>query len=181
MSPADRRALLTLARRTLAAFLGSGVRVAPASHAPARRADRAAFVTLWRRDRDELRGCRGEVLARQPLEASVASMAIAAATDDPRFAPVTVDELPRLRIEISALTSLAPIAPDAIVIGRHGLYLTTPNGSGLLLPDVAARHGWDVAAYLRGVCRKAGVAEDAWRDPDATLSGFETESWAENG
>ncbi len=73
----------------------------------------ACFVTLWQRDSGELRGCRGECRAHQPLVAAVGFMALATALDDPRFAAVTAGELAELRIEISVLTPLYPIESAA--------------------------------------------------------------------
>jgi AmmeMemoRadiSam system protein A len=141
---------------------------------------RAAFVTLTRRDTGALRGCRGEVIARRPLAESVARMAVASAVDDPRFSPVTADELPTIRIGINALTPPVPIRPDAIVVGRHGLWLTVGGQSGLLLPEVPLHYGWDRGRFLVALCRKAGAADDAWRRPDAELRGFEAETWSED-
>ena len=92
----------------------------------------ACFVTLWRRY-GELRGCRGECSAHQPLVAAVGFMALAAALDDPRFAAVKAGELAELRIEISVLTPLYPIEPQQIEIGRHGLMIIEGRRRGLLL------------------------------------------------
>jgi len=44
--------------------------------------------------------------------------------------------------------------------------------SGLLLPQVPVEEGWDREEFLRGVCRKAGLPEDAWKDKDAKLFAF---------
>jgi AmmeMemoRadiSam system protein A len=177
----DRRILLTVARSALARRStdwredGAGPEVGPALLVP-----RAAFVTLTRRDTGALRGCRGEVAARRPLVESVARMAIAAAMDDPRFPPVEPPEAPGLRITINALGPLQPVRPDEIVVGRHGLVLTVGGNAGLLLPEVPLHHGWDRDGFLTAVCRKAGVADSAWRRPDAELRAFETEAWSDD-
>jgi AmmeMemoRadiSam system protein A len=140
---------------------------------------RATFVTLTVARSGELRGCRGEIAARHPLAESVIRMAIASATDDPRFPPVTAGEVPHLHIEISVLTPLEPIAPEAVEVGRHGLYLSLGGRAGLLLPQVPGDYGWSRKQFLAHTCRKAGLPDDAWRHPAAKLYGFECEVFGE--
>jgi AmmeMemoRadiSam system protein A len=176
---ADRATLLDLARETLARYLADHV-LPTVPDRPAFKAPRAVFVTLRRRDTGELRGCRGETVARHGLGDAVALMAIAAAVDDPRFQPVPVDELPLLHIEISALSAPKPIRPDEIVLGRHGLILRQGVRAGLLLPQVPAEYGWDRETYLAALCRKAGLPPRAWESPSAELEGFTAEVWGED-
>ena len=139
----------------------------------------ACFVTLWRRSTGELRGCRGECSAHQPLAAAVGFMAIATALDDPRFAKVTEGELAELRIEISVLTPLYLIEPQQLEVGRHGLLIVEGRRRGLLLPQVAVEHQMNRAQFLEAVCWKAGLPADAWRSASASLWAFETASWNE--
>ncbi len=177
--PADRATLLDLARDTLARYLDD--RPLPdVPDRPALKEPRAVFVTLRRRDDGELRGCRGETVARRTLGEAVALMAIAAAVDDPRFRPVTADELPRLHIEISALSAPTPIRPDEIVVGRHGLILRSGMRAGLLLPQVPTEYGWDRDDFLAALCRKAGLPPGAWQSRSAELEGFTAEVWGED-
>lgn len=140
----------------------------------------ACFVTLWQGEHGNLRGCRGEVNAHQPLIRSVAQMALAAALDDPRFTPVTAAEMADLLIEISVLTPLERIEPHAVEIGKHGLLIARGAHRGLLLPEVAVEHHMDREAFLDAVCWKAGLPESAWRDPATALWAFETEAWEED-
>jgi AmmeMemoRadiSam system protein A len=142
-------------------------------------ADAACFVTLWQSEHGRLRGCRGEFSAHQPLPAAVAQMALAAALDDPRFAPVAPAELPQLRIEISVLSPLQPIQPQAIQLGKHGLLLVQGDRRGLLLPAVPIEHHMEREQFLDALCHKAGLPADAWRDPATALWAFETEAWKE--
>ncbi len=179
LSAEERASLLRIARTTLEADL-AGLPLPPIEEAlPGLATPRAAFVTLRRRDTDRLRGCRGEVAAARPLVESVRKAAIAAATNDPRFPPVTRDELPDVRIEINALTGLEPLAADAIEIGRHGLMIVCGSRAGLLLPEVPLSWGWNREDYLENLCIKAGLPADAWTRSDAELYGFEAEVWAE--
>jgi AmmeMemoRadiSam system protein A len=140
---------------------------------------RATFVTLRNRTTRDLRGCRGEYRATRPLAQAVVHTAVAAATDDPRFASLTIDELSETHIEISVLTPMVPITPREIEIGRHGLLLTIGGAAGLFLPQVPVEQEWSVADYLRWLCRKAALPDDAWSREGAELFAFETDVWEE--
>jgi AmmeMemoRadiSam system protein A len=175
----DRRALLRVARETLASYFGGGSVPERPPLTPALDAPRATFVTLRRRGSGELRGCVGETRPRGPLVESVMRMAVAAATEDPRFPAVTIEELPSLCIEISALTPMEPIRPEDVVVGRHGLLITRGPASGLLLPQVPGAHGWNRTQFLAALCRKAGLPDDAWLSNDTRLYAFESEIWEE--
>ena len=131
-----------------------------------------AFVTLRTRGSGELRGCIGHVEADQPLVSTVRRMAVAAATQDPRFPLVTLEELDALRLEISVLSPLAPIDPEDVEVGRHGLLLRFRGRSGLLLPQVPVAQRWDRDTFLGHTCRKAGLPPDTWRDPACELLAF---------
>lgn len=134
---------------------------------------RGAFVTLH--EHGHLRGCIGVIECRLPLLRAVADNAAAAAVGDPRFQPVTADELSNLTLEVSALTSPRPVAgPDEIVIGRHGILLGKAGRRAVFLPQVAPEQGWDLPTTLGQLCRKAGLAPDAWRT-GVELSVFEAD------
>jgi AmmeMemoRadiSam system protein A len=179
ISSEGREILLKLARRTLEEYLGSGGLPQFETDLPELLERRATFVTLRERDTGELRGCRGEVVARESLFESVIHMTVASATDDPRFAAVTIYEVPNLEIEVSALTPFARIRPEEIVVGRHGLMIVRRANSGLLLPQVAETYGWDREEFLAALCAKAGLPGAAWKDRDSELYGFEAEVWGE--
>lgn len=175
----DKRFLLALARETLITHLSGGELPVVRTTAAALLVPRASFVTLRRRDTGDLRGCRGERIARQPLVESVVHMAIASAVDDPRFDPVRLAEVPGLHIEISALTPPQPIRPEDVVVGRHGLIIMAGHAAGLLLPQVPGAYGWNREQFLQAVCEKAGLASDAWRRSWVRLEAFEAEVWGE--
>jgi AmmeMemoRadiSam system protein A len=174
----ERRALLALARASVIAQVQGG----PAPR-PARRGGRleqpgAAFVSLH--CGTQLRGCLGSVEAHdETLSAAVVRLSAAAAAEDPRFPPLTPDELLSVSIEISVLGPLVPIAgPADLVIGRDGLVVDGGGLRGLLLPQVAVRYGWDPDVFLRETYRKAGLAPGAWRE-DVRLFRFEAEVFSE--
>ena len=130
-----------------------------------------AFVTLTSAD-GSLRGCVGMPEPLYPLDQAVARAAIAAAVHDRRFEPVELAELSRLRLHVSVLGPLSPIAPSAVEVGIHGLVVRCDGRSGLLLPQVAAERGWDRERFLDETCRKAGLAAGTWRRPECELMGF---------
>ena len=180
LSEQDRSALLRVVRLLLTEYLTAGRIPSHNTDSSLLLEHRGTFVSLQRRDSGALRGCLGEFFPQRPLIESVTQMAIAAATRDPRFPAVTVEELPELRIEISALTPLYPIRPEQIQVGVHGLMIVKGERKGLLLPHVPLAYGWDREDFLANLCLKAGLGTDAWRSRDVELLAFETEVWEED-
>jgi AmmeMemoRadiSam system protein A len=130
-----------------------------------------AFVCLHKGG--DLRGCIGMIEGFGPLHQTVKEMAIQAAFSDPRFCPLTPDEVDDLDLEISVLTPLQRIKdPAQIEIGRHGLLIRKKSHSGLLLPQVATDHGWDRGQFLEWTCRKASLPPQAWKDKDVEIYVF---------
>ena len=132
------------------------------------------FVTLNEPD-GQLRGCIGNIVPVDKLARSLWGRAQDAALNDPRFDPVTPDELPGLKIEISVLTPMEPIGgPDDIVIGKHGVVMRKYMRSAVFLPQVAPEQGWNVEQMLTHLSMKAGLPPQAWRE-GATFSVFEAQ------
>lgn len=139
-------------------------------------------MTLTEREGGALRGCIGHIASDLPLGEVVGRMAIAAALEDPRFPPVTAEQLAHLHIEISALTEpvrLLRAEPSAIVPGRDGLIVQGGGRQGLLLPQVAVEYGWDAEAFLAATCRKAGFAARAWQAPGTAVFTFQADVFGE--
>jgi AmmeMemoRadiSam system protein A len=130
-----------------------------------------AFVSLHKKG--NLRGCIGRFGAEAKLCDAIASVAIAAATQDYRFQKVTVDELPLLSIEISVLTPLRLITSiDEFELGKQGIYMVSGTRSGTFLPQVALETNWDKETFLGHCARdKAGLGWAGWKD--ATLYTYE--------
>ena len=121
-----------------------------------------AFVTL--NAHGMLRGCIGLIVSDQPVLEVVREMAVSAALHDPRFRPVTAEELPAIELEVSVLTEPESIAgPDDIVIGRDGVILRKRGRSAVFLPQVAPEQGWDVPTMLTHLALKAGLDADDWK------------------
>ncbi|MDJ0764933.1 MAG: AmmeMemoRadiSam system protein B [Myxococcota bacterium] len=176
-SAADRRQLMDLAKQAVAAAVqGSALSYDPPASSLLNDKG-AAFVTL--KKAGKLRGCIGHVIARVPLSKCVVDVARAAAIHDTRFNPVQPEELGDLDYEISVLTAPEPIAPEEVIVGRHGLIMTSGGRSGLLLPQVPIEWGWDREAFLAATCRKAGLSLDCWKDPSTKIEGFRAIVWGE--
>lgn len=139
---------------------------------------RGVFVTLFKRG--ELRGCIGDIAPEEPLFRSVAKVALSSALSDPRFPPLREEELSELEIEISVLSPFKKASPEDLVLGRQGIYLKKGYHRGLLLPQVATEYGWDRETFLRMGCRKAGLPEDCYLDPEVELYLFEAEVFKES-
>jgi AmmeMemoRadiSam system protein A len=176
MTGDERRTLLAIARDAIAAHL-SGARLDLPDPAGALAQPGGAFVSLHLHG--DLRGCIGHIEPDDLVARIVARCAVAAATSDPRFAPLTRAELDAAHIELSVLGPLEPIAgPADIVVGAHGLVVERGWSRGLLLPQVATEWGWDAEMFLAHTCRKAGLTPDAWR-AGAALWRFEAEVFSE--
>jgi AmmeMemoRadiSam system protein A len=174
-SPEERRILLNLAHRSIETALvkRSIDTTAPSEHLAE---PRGAFTTLHLLG--NLRGCIGYVLPTGSLYQTVAETARAAAFDDPRFVPVTEDEAPHLKVEISVLSVPLPIRPDQIEVGKHGLIVSAGTRRGLLLPQVPLEWEWDRETFLSQTCLKAGLAPDAWQR-GAVVQAFTAEVFGE--
>jgi AmmeMemoRadiSam system protein A len=174
----DQKELLRIARATLREFLATGFMPPGAPHRKSLLQPAGAFVSVY--VNEELRGCMGRVDADTPLYLAVEQLAVAAATRDPRFDSLRIEELRDTRIEISILSALRPCDLSTIEIGRHGLVATRGPRRGLLLPQVATKHGWDREQFLDETCAKAGLAPGAWREPGTQIECFTAEVFAES-
>jgi AmmeMemoRadiSam system protein A len=100
-------------------------------------------------------------------------MALSSAFEDPRFPPLARDELARITIEVSVLSPFRLTRdPAEIRVGTHGILVRRAGRSGLLLPQVATEQGWEREEFLAHTCRKAGLPDDAWREPDTAIEIF---------
>ncbi len=177
-------ALLTAARATLERTLRPGRKTAadPAKilrAVPELSRRRGLFVTLMKRG--QLRGCIGQLQPQQPLMSLLPQVANDAALRDDRFAPVTAEELPELRIEVSVLTVPQRLERlEDLVPGRDGVILQSEGHSGVFLPQVWDQTGWTREEFLRELAsQKAGLPPEAWRA--ATLYVFQDQLFEEGG
>jgi uncharacterized protein len=177
LTESQRHALVDLARQAIAAQVAGTP--APDTGAIILPEASGAFVTI-KRD-GALRGCLGTLQCSRGLAAEVARCAADAASEDPRFPPVSSRELPDVSVEVSVLGPLEPIDPadsSAITLGRHGLVAEQGQQRGLLLPQVATEWGWTTEQFLRQTCVKAGLPGDAWQH-GARIYRFDAEVFGE--
>jgi len=176
----QKETLLKVARQTLEYFLAGKKLPELKITDPALLEKRGVFVTL--RKNGELRGCIGMIIPSEPLIDGVRSMAIEAATGDPRFPPVSLKELKDIEIEISVLTVPARVSsPDEIILGRDGVIVKKGYRQGVFLPQVADETGWTKEQFLSALCsQKAGLDPDAWKRPDTELYTFQAEVFSEH-
>jgi uncharacterized protein (TIGR00296 family) len=143
------------------------------------------FVTIEHYPTMSLRGCIGFPRAVGPIKKTIIDAAIAAATEDPRFIPLSHVELDDIIIEVSILTEPELIGgkpseiKKQIKIGRDGLIIEYGYESGLLLPIVAVEQKWNEEEFLNNVCIKAGLSENTWKHGNATLYKFSTQVFRE--
>jgi AmmeMemoRadiSam system protein A len=162
LSRSDQQFLLQLSRQTLQLFLETRTKPETSIDSPLVNEKRGAFVTLHCRGR--LRGCIGYVFPLYSLLQTIIDCSISAAVEDPRFEPVTPQELREIDVEISVLTPLEEVTDlESILVGRDGLMISQHGFRGLLLPQVATQYGWDRERFLAETCRKAGLPADAWK------------------
>ena len=172
----DKQFLLKLARKTIEQYLSSETLPLPANISPSLQSKRGAFVTL--RKHHELRGCIGNMSQDYALYNVVGRMAFSAAFNDTRFAPVTLDEMSFIEIEISVLSPFEKVnSSDDIVLGRDGVLLSKGGKQAVYLPQVATETGWDKDRFLRQLCYKAGLGGNDWQT--ATLYTFQAEVFSE--
>lgn len=179
LSTAQQGELLDIARRAvLKSLTHTGLHLESHEVSAPLRIPSGAFVSLH--IDDQLRGCIGSIYAESPLYLTVSRMAVRAATDDPRFSVLSNAELSRTDFEVSVLSELAPIRPEDVEPGVHGLFIVHGSRRGLLLPQVAKPLNWSRKELLQQLCTKAGLPGNAWKDSACCLQGFTATVFSES-
>jgi len=182
----EQQTLLRLGRAAMERAV-RGEKLAPLDEAtlsPHLQEQGSSFVTLT--IDGQLRGCIGGLEARQSLAEDVCQHAVAAALEDPRFPPVTQDELNGIQIEVSRLTRPHPLeykdAEDLLsklrphvdgVILRDGMY-----HRGTFLPQVWEKIP-DPAEFLNNLCYKMGLSKNLWRNKHLDVLIYQVEEFHE--
>lgn len=160
---------------------GEGLLVTAVTSAPLPRPPKLAlldeeygvFATLRRGE--ELRGCIGSFWGSGTVRSVLPRVIREAALLDPRFPPVTQQELAGTTLSVSLLSRSTPVSShERIELGRHGIILTVGRRRAIFLPEVALEQSWDLPTTLEMLTRKAGAPPGSWRGPDARFSVFET-------
>ena len=182
IKPSDGKLLIKLAREYISSyFLQKEPNISTLKHFSDRQ---GVFVTLYKNE--QLRGCIGFPEPIFPLYNAIIKSARSAAFEDPRFPPLQKEELKGIKIEISVLTVPKLIEvkkPEdylkEIKIGKDGLIIRSSLGSGLLLPQVATEYKWGVEEFLRHLCEKAWLKQDAWKDLNNKIYAFKAQIFKE--
>lgn len=174
----EKQFLLKIARQTIEKSVQNKKSPKLKHDFPVLKEKRGGFVTLTKNGM--LRGCIGYITAVLPLDETIVEMAQAAAFRDPRFPPVTKDEVSELEIEISVLTPIQEIENiEQIEVGTHGIIIERGGNSGLLLPQVATDYGWDRETFLEHTCQKAGLPPNAWKKDGTKIKIFSADVFHE--
>ena len=138
----------------------------PVLFSPGLKSKMGAFVTI--NVGGKLRGCIGRFPSGDPLYEVVNQMALAAASEDTRFDPISKEELDKARIEISVIGPLKKIKNiSEIILGKHGIYIEKDFRSGTMLPQVATGNHWTREQFLGYTSRdKAGLGWDGLKKAD---------------
>jgi uncharacterized protein (TIGR00296 family) len=187
LSLQDGRTLIKLARKTVENFLEKGkfelMKVSESNKALQKKS--RAFVSIHTYPEHVLRGCVG-FTAPFPLWEVMQRAAYAAAFKDPRFPPITKEELEKVVFEVSTLTEPEELKcnpseyANNIEIGKDGLIIQCGSRSGLLLPQVAIEQNCAPEEFLGQVCFKAGLTPDYLYDKSTKLWKFQAQIFAEN-
>lgn len=178
LSDEDGKFLVKLARKAIVTYLTEKkVIEIPKDADPKLMENMGVFVTL--NLKNALRGCIGYPEPVMPLLNAVVDAAISAAIRDPRFNPVTPEELDKIDVEVSVLTKPEEIEVEnpteylqKVVIGEDGLIIESGPYRGLLLPQVATDWGWDEEEFLNNTCMKAGLSSNCWQSTDVKIYKF---------
>lgn len=183
------KVLVRLAREAISVYLERNQLISPPKGTPEELLRKSGvFVTLNTiKPTHELRGCIGFPYPEESLATATIRAAVYAATEDPRFPTVALEELNEsITIEVTRLTPPEIIQtrdrkalPEKIEVGRHGLIVERGGNSGLLLPQVATEWNWDASEFLTNCCLKAGLPPDSWLLDGTVVSTFEGEIFEE--
>jgi len=179
LTKTQKKRLLEIARQTVEAYVQKGETLEFKEGDPRLLEMEGAFVTIHRQGL--LRGCIGHIIGDKPLHITVRDMAIAAATQDPRFKPMTKEELQDFDVEVSVLSKPKQVTdPNEIQMGVHGVIVSRGLHQGIFLPQVATETGWSREEFLSQLCsQKADLPKDAWKDPQTRLDIFTADVFSE--
>jgi AmmeMemoRadiSam system protein A len=175
----DKVILLSAARKSInSVFSEVYVKTPDYTQFPNLKRNYGAFVTL--RINSELRGCIGYIFAQTALFETVCDAAKQSAFSDPRFFPLTYNELSEVDIEISVLSAPVRInSYEDIKLGIHGLLLEEGLHKSVLLPQVATENHLNIEEFLSILCDKAGLSSQLWKVKMLNLKSFEAQVFSE--
>jgi len=173
----EKQILLTTARESITSKLEN--RSANYPEAPmSLQEPLGSFVTLH--IKGKLRGCIGHMLPVRALIEDIKILSGESAFHDPRFPSLGLKELENIDIEISVLSPLEVSSAEKVIVGKHGIIMKNGFNSGVLLPQVPIEQGWNREEFLSNTCRKAGMQNNCWKDPNTKIEIFTAVVFGEN-
>lgn len=191
MNKKNKKYLLQLARRTIQKYLENKeiLNIEAEDLDPSLKDKKGVFVTLWKKENKNLRnlrGCIGNLESKKPIYQNVIDNSIASALFDPRFPPVSSNELNDIKIEISILSKLKKI-PDFnnyqkmteyLENNKPGLFIKKGSCQATFLPQV-----WnelpDAESFLSHLCQKAGLESEEWKKMNLEMYQYTVEIFNE--
>lgn len=181
LNKAEQKKLLEISKTSVESFVKEGKTIEFQVEDDVLNQNLGAFVTL--RKNGQLRGCIGRFSpTKLPLYQVVSQMAVAAASEDKRFYPITKEELVELHYEVSVLSPLREIDDwQEIELGKHGVQIKKGMRSGVFLPQVATENNWDLDKFMGELCsQKAGLSWTCWKEKDIELYVFTAQIFEED-
>lgn len=182
----DGKALIDLAHKSIDSILNNKELKVDSTLKKRFNEKRGVFVTLHKGG--ELRGCIGFLEPIFSLHDAITKASVAAAFEDPRFSPLTSEEMKEsnIEIEVSVLTVPEPVdnsSPEKCIkdikVKRDGLIVEMGHSKGCLLPQVAPEYGWGEKEFLEHTCMKAGLDGDTWKNKECKIFKFSAQIFAE--
>lgn len=146
---------------------------------------RGMFVTVRHYPTGELRGSIGAVFPEVPVKKLLVNAAIAAATEDQRFVPMSHRELDDVVVEVDAVFDVQKLlisngrVVDKIRIGEDGLTIKYGFSGATMLPFQALENGWDDEQFLDSLSAAAGLPKHYWRRHGVKICRFKTQRFEE--
>ena len=177
--------LVKTARKVIEEFVKSGNKYEPKGYPKVFDTKGGVFTTIHMHPNHELRGCIGYPEPVMSIMKAVTESAVSV-TRDPRFPPLSGEELDKIVVEVSVLTEPELIDvkdpkeyPKNIKIGQDGLVIEKGFNHGLLLPQVPVEWKWDAEEFLANLCMKAGLPSDMWLESGVKIYRFQSEIFSE--
>lgn len=176
--------LIRIARENIVTYLKGGEYVCTKELPEIFHEKLGVFVTLS--INSNLRGCIGYPEPYMELIEGLLDVSVAAAVEDPRFNPISLEEFEKVKIEVSVLTKPQLVQVDSyedylnlLKVGRDGLIIENMYHRGLLLPQVPIEQNWNIETFLENLCNKAGLYGDAWKDNNTKIYSFQAQIFDE--
>lgn len=180
LNRSQRQRLMSIAKEAIVSYVSDQTTIDVEESDDRLNEEEGAFISIYKNGR--LRGCMGNILGRGPLCLTVKEMAISSAIRDPRFDPLSKEELDDIELELSVLSKPWRIYDvEEIQLGVHGVIVSKGRKSGIFLPQVATSTAWNRDRFLSELCsQKAGLPADCWKNPkDVVIEIFTADVFSE--